>query len=269
MQARTSRSYALVALTALAVALPLELAPTAAYAAPPVAGARGKKVRISADTELFGWANVNPFEDPGDPKVNNTNIVGFGLNRYPLPDSFDPLTNVGISRPIVNLGVGYVFAGDRAIVGAKFGFTVDGVPDNDDDDQVETSTVGAGGLLAPYFRWVFLPGKFARPYVDARFGMAGTSGKQKQVFDMGPIREQRNTADVLGPVVGIGGGVHLFPTEYFSVDLGLQYELRVPHARSSQVIEDDMGNSVETSADWRQVAVINGLGVLLGVSVWL
>jgi hypothetical protein len=252
----------------LGTALAIGLAPLEADAAPPIHGGKGKRFRLSVDTELFGWANFNPDEaDPSDPEDPNTNVIGFGVNRWSLVDTPGEVGGVYFARPLANIGLGYVFAQERAIVGGRFGFAIESIPDNGEDDMSQDSLLGASGMFAPYFRWVFLPGTWARPYVEGRLGMIGASARSVNRPDAGG--QITNTVDILGPVFGVGGGVHLFPTEYFSIDLGLNYDLRAPHVKSLSRIENDMGDTLEDREGWDRAAIINGIGVLVGFSVWL
>jgi len=263
-----SRLPKLLSTLLLGSSLALALAPHEANAAPPIHGGKDKRFRLSVDSEVFGWANFNPDEDnPDDPAEPNTNIVGFGVNRWSLIDSPTDVATLAVARPLLNVGLGYVFAKERAIVGGRIGFAVETIPDDGEDDMSQDSLTGASGMLVPYFRWVFRPGTWARPYVEGRLGMAGTSARSVNRPDAGG--QITNTVDVLTPVFGVGGGVHLFPTEYFSIDLGLNYDLRAPHQKSLSRIENDQGDTVEDREDWDRQSVINGLGVLLGFSVWL
>jgi opacity protein-like surface antigen len=262
------RSTKLLSALFLGTALALAFAPLEADAAPPIAGGKGKRFRLSVDTEFFGWTHFNPDEnDPGDPEEPNTNVIGFGVNRWSLIDTPGDAGGIYVGRPLANIGLGYVFAQERAIVGGRFGFAMENIPDNGEDDMSQDSITGASGMLAPYFRWVFLPGTWARPYVEGRLGMVGTSGRSVNRPDAGG--QITNTVDVLGPVFGVGGGVHLFPTEYFSVDIGLNYDLRAPHVKSLSRIENEMGDTLEDREGWRRTSIINGLGILVGISVWL
>ena len=72
----------------------------------------------------------------------------------------------------------------------------------------------------------------------------------------------RVTNGFMYPIVGAGAGVHLFPREWFSVDLGLNVDYAAPFART-RASEDPPGDS-----DWNQLGNVVNFGVALGVSAW-
>jgi hypothetical protein len=117
-----------------------------------------------------------------------------------------------------------------------------------------------GGRLVPYFQWMFLPGSWVRPYVEVRLGFGGSSRSFRDEMDPD---EQRFTQHFIYPLVGVGGGVHLFPVDYFSVDLGLNFDYVAPHGRTT--LRDPPPGFDD---NWDKLGDLINFGVLLGVSVW-
>lgn len=220
----------------------------AAHAGPPVQGAAGKRFRFHGDTEFFGFSHFDP-----DGAADGVNAVGFGVGR---PSNLD---NGGFTQtPIYGLGFGYVFAQDRAIVGGKVSLVVNSRFDDDGADNDVTTTT-TGGYVVPYFQWMFMPGNWARPYVEVRFGFGG--GATRTNVD-GPGGNVETTTHTISPVVGVGGGGHLFIIDAFSIDLGLNVDYFAPHAR---VTGDGVPDDAE---DWDEVGDLVAIGVLLGFSAW-
>ncbi|RMH00072.1 MAG: hypothetical protein D6705_01185 [Deltaproteobacteria bacterium] len=247
-------------------------APVLAHAAPsPSASAsakvgggsgafRGKipRIRIHADTDFFGWTHVDD-EGPGpdDPDVN---VVGFGFGRPTLTDSGlcggACLLSV---RPIWGLGLGVVLLSGQIVVGTRFSFTVDGIYDDDDNDDDATHLVA--GQFVPYFRWIFLPGKRVRPYVELRFGLGGGTMVQNEP---GNVPDTKITTNIVYPTVGAGGGAHIFLVDALSVDVGLNVDYAAPHGRTLVDPDPPGGNDEE----YDPIANVVNLGILLGLSVW-
>jgi hypothetical protein len=201
---------------------------------------RGHRVRLHADTEAFGFTHVSRGGAPG-----NTNIVGFGLGRPPFLDG-------GFVRPVWGLGLAYVFAGQRAVLGARFAFAVDGVFRTDD----VASTTSVAGNFVPYFRWVFLHGRRFRPYVTVRFGLGGGTLIE-------PLDESSNfQVSSFWPTAGAGTGLHAFVTDELSLDLGLDFDYAAPHAITKSETE------FMTAVGGLQSANVFSLGLLVGFSVW-
>jgi hypothetical protein len=201
----------------------------------------GKRVRLHADSEAFGFTHVARDAAPG-----NSNSVGFGIGRPMLLDT-------GFVRPVWGIGLAYAFPGRRALLGARFAFAVDGSFRSDNADSITS----VAGNLVPYFRWVFRPaGKF-RPYIDGRFGLGGGTLIEKagdgSTFEVSSI----------WPTVGVGAGVHTFVVDTFSFDCGLGFDYAAPHARTRTKSE---GTTVR--GGFIQSSSVFSLGVLAGFSVW-
>lgn len=230
----------------LGIALPL-LAGLLVFGASQTAeAAKPKRFRLGVDTEFIGFTHFNP--DGGD-REDNVNTFGFGVARLTPADQATPV-------PILGLSFGYVFLQDRAIVGAKaaFGVTANSQP------ETEGGTTAVGGQLVPYFRWVFLPGKVVRPYIEGHVGVGG--GAVTTEFEIAD-ELVTSTGHVIYPVVGAGGGVHLFVTDAVSIDVGGGFDYFPPHTRrtSSETVPDD-------EQDWSKAGDTISFGVLAGISAW-
>ncbi len=251
-------------------ALAVAAAPQRSHAAPSPSAKAGAKVagggfkgkvpriRIHADTDFFGWTNIDD-EGPGpdDPDIN---VVGFGFGRPTLTDSGLCTAACLLSvRPVWGLGIGVVLYKGQIVVGSRFSFTVDGIYDDDDNDDDTVNLVA--GQFVPYFRWVFRPQRRVRPYVEARFGLGGGTVVANEP---GNVPDTKATTNVIYPTVGVGGGVHLFIVDALSVDAGLNFDYAAPHQRTLLDPEPPGGND----EGYEPVANVYNLGVLLGLSIW-
>lgn len=205
-----------------------------------VDGAEDSHLRVHVDSEALGGAwsrNAN-----GDDSLT----FGAGLARPSLLDH-----SAVFSRPLFGFGLGWVFARDRAVLGAKMGLSVDGY---DLDSSRRATSVGA--RFVPYFHWMFLPGRAVRPYAEGRIGLGGGA------ISTDPGAGGRRTDRLIYPIVGAGAGVHIFPRNYFSVDLGFNVDYARPYAST---VYRDAGTP---DTDWRKSADVLNFGVLLGLSTW-
>lgn len=191
-----------------------------------------KRFRFHGDVDVLSFTHFNPDGDG-----RNVNTIGFGFGRVNGVDAT-------IAIPTWSLGFGYVFLGGNAVVGAKFAFNLSSTGDEDDDGMgpVDSRVTIVGGQLIPYFRYIFLPGKRARPYMEGRFGVGGTTFSS--VVETDP--EQRFTSNTVYPAVGLGGGAHIFIIDAFSVDVGVNFDYLAPHTKSKtefggMTMEEDYG----------------------------
>jgi hypothetical protein len=250
-----------ISLFAASLALVALLAPGEAAAAPSAKGAKGKPWRLHFETELFGVTHFDA--DGGMMGVDDEwTAVGFGVGRPSLIDGGGVIGG-GLpfvfyyTRPVFSFGVGYGFSRERAFVGAKVALTVDAV-DVQEDDRL----VAVGGRLIPYFQWMFLPDSWVRPYVEVRVGFGGTAvtvDTPVMGFD-----DRKTTGHVIYPQVGFGGGVHLFPTDYFSVDLGLNFDYLAPHGRTTY--RDP--TPADEDSEFDKTGDLINFGILTGASVF-
>lgn len=218
-----------------------------ADAAPKAKGAYGKRFRLHIDTDFFGFTHLNRDGDNGSDDADRDNNIGFGIGRLTLSDS--TLNSLGI-------GFGYAFLDSRAIVGARFSLVVDGSNLGEDNKGTNFRS-----QFAPYFQWMFLPGRWVRPYVEGRIGIGG--GVTTTVEQDGMAVETRRVDNSMYPFGGVGGGVHLFPVDYFSVDLGLNLTMAGVYGKSKVTI----GDTTEKE-DWDNQAFIFNLAAMAGVSTW-
>ena len=203
-----------------------------------------RRFRLSIESEMLGGAWFDP-EGAGNSSVS----LGFGLARPSLLDG----SGTVVMQPLIALGLGYVFAENRAVVGAKLGFSVDAY---DLDEGSNDNLVTFGGRLVPYFQWIFLPDRKIRPYFEARAGFGGsTRSSRDRNGDVGRV-----TRSFIYPVVGGGLGLHMFPRDYFSVDLGLNVDYAPPFSQTTR--------SEGPDDDWDKEGDLVNYGLMLGVSTW-
>jgi hypothetical protein len=221
------------------------------------AGSRSKRFRFHGQTDVFGFTHFNP-DGSGAPDINT---VGFGFGRLRAIDRnlFNPagggILLIGTAAPSWGLGFGFLLLDSQLEIGARFSFAVDGTFWEDSDDRLTV----VGGQLVPYVRGIFLPQSQFRPYVEGRFGLGGAAVNFEDESS-GTITR----GNTVYPVVGIGGGVHMFILESFSFDLGLNFDYFAPHSRSE--IDPDVGPTVEE--DYEKDGDAISLGIMAGFSVW-
>jgi hypothetical protein len=239
---------------ATTIAFALSYAAFDAEAAKPRArGADNKPFRLHFDTDAFGFTHYNRDNCNGcthDQDVDNS--VGFGIGRLTLADS--TLNSMGI-------GFGYGFLNSRAFLGARFSLVVDGSNLGEDN-----KTTNFRAQFQPYFQWMFLPGSWVRPYVEARIGIGG--GVIEEVFFEDTGAETRVKRNTVYPFGGVGGGVHLFPVDYFSVDLGLNLTMAGDYAKERRVERGPGGGEVVFDGDLDNQAFVFNLAAMVGVSTY-
>jgi hypothetical protein len=216
-------------------------------ARPRVKGADGRPWRLHFDTELLGFQHIDYDGDNGSNDADTDNNLGFGIGRLTLGDA--QLNSMGI-------GFGYAFLDTRAIVGARFSLVVDGTNLGEDAKSTYFRS-----QFAPYFQWMFLPDSWVRPYVEARIGIGG--GVSTATDDPGGPGEVRHVRNTLAPFGGVGGGVHLFPVDYFSIDLGLNINLAGAYTKGK-----DESDAATVKTDWNYQLFSFNLGAMVGVSTW-
>ncbi|MGH1348182.1 MAG: hypothetical protein ACRBN8_41895 [Nannocystales bacterium] len=240
----TLRALALPALAAAAVAF----ASSGASAAEPTN--TGKRFRFHGELDVLSFSHFNPDGDG-----ENTNRLGFGFGR---PTGADRL----LVPPVWSLGFGYVFLGGNAIVGGRFAFNLDTEGDEDDGGPggpVPSRTTAVSGQLVPYFRYLFLPGKRARPFIEGRFGFGGSAGSTRIETDP----EQLYSFSEIHPIVGVGGGAHIFLIDAFSIDLALTFDYAAPHTKGRSEVGD-----VIIEEDYSKDGDFINLAAQAGFSVW-
>ena len=166
-----------------------------------------------------------------------------------------------LAPPSWSLGFGYVFLDGNAIVGGRFAFNLQSSGDDDESagETVSARSTGVSGELVPYFRYLFMPGKRVRPFLEGRFGFGGSASSRR--VDSDP--ELRSSASEIHPLVGIGGGAHVFLLDAFSIDLALTFDYAAPHTKSRTEAGD-----ISMEEDYSKAGDFINLAAQAGFSVW-
>ena len=228
-------SRALLAAVILALPTPAR-ANDASEVANGVASTR-VRFRLHVDTEPLGYTHVAREAAPG-----RSSIVGFGVGR---PRALDH----AFVRPVWGLGLGFLFPGERALLGARVAFAVDGAPNE--------SINGITGHVVPYYGWMFRAGRVARPYVEGRLGFGG--GRLGESLPAGG----RFSVSSVWPTVGAGAGAHFFPFDLLSIDLGVHFDYAAPYVRTTTRFD----GATATGSFTRSSNVFH-VAVATGFSVW-
>lgn len=226
----------------------LVLASTEASAAEPTNS--GKRFRFHGELDVLSFSHFNP-----DGNGENTNTIGFGFGKTTGIDSY-------LFVPSWSLGFGYVILDERAVVGGRFVFDLTSTSDEEDDgagDFVDSRATVVSGQLVPYFRYIFMPGKRARPFLEGRFGLGGSAISTTTTTDP----ETRSSTSVIYPIVGFGGGAHIFIVDAFSIDLAATFDYAAPHAKSRFEAGD-----MSTEEDYDKVGDFINIAAQVGFSVW-
>jgi hypothetical protein len=221
------------------------LASTDASAAEPTN--TGKRFRFHGELDLLSFTHFNPDGD-GD----NFNTIGFGFGKTTGIDSY-------LFVPSWALGFGYVILDERAVVGGRFVFDLTSTSDDDDDGFDDARATVVSGQLVPYFRYIFMPGKRARPFLEGRFGLGGSA-----VSTTDNDSNDRDSLSVIYPIVGFGGGAHIFIVDAFSLDLAATFDYAAPHAKTRN---ETAGVTVEDD-DYDKVGDFINVAAQVGFSVW-
>jgi hypothetical protein len=222
--------------------------------AAPVAGADGKRFRLHGEFDVLSFYHYNP-DGPGP----NYNGGGFGIGRTNLIDAGGAVGGAILHpRPVWSLGFGFLFADYRALLGFKVAFAVDGFGDDDHNDASDPAVTLVSGQLVPYFRWMFLPGKRFRPFIDVHVGFGGGAFVTDNSFT-----DAHSTTSQIWPNVGTGGGVHIFVIDAFSVDLGLMFDYFAPFSAT-----DIRGPGPDQNEDFQKQGDLLDVSAQAGMSVW-
>jgi len=237
-------------LATLVAAATLVLIPDTATAAPAPTGLspKGKRFRFNLGTDVFSLVHFNP-DGGGD---DSRNRLGFGIGRRTELD----WPTGGIGGGVTSLGFGYIFPKVPIVLGAQFAFAIDGVDVSDDGGTT------VEGRLVPYFNYMFnASGRFT-PFVGLHFGLGG--GLYTIEDDIDPIGPVRATTNVIYPVVGPQGGVHIFIVDAVSVDALMNLDYMAPHGRT--VIDSD---DVDSDRDYDKLGdLLNVAFISVGISAW-
>lgn len=234
--------------TTIACSLSFAAFASEAEARPRAKGADGRPWRLHIDTDALGFTHYNRDGDAGgNDDADRDNNLGFGVGRLSLVDG-----NINA----LGIGFGYGFLDTRAILGVRFSLVVDGSNLGEDAKGTDFRA-----NFQPYFQWMFLPDSWVRPYVEARVGIGGGVDSDT-VFDGSGV-ETRTVNNLLLAHGGVGGGVHLFPVDYFSVDLGLNLTMAGVYGKTKTTIDD-----TTTDGDWDNQAFVFNLAAMVGMSTW-
>ena len=221
--------------------------------AAPVAGADGKRFRLHGEVDVLSFYHWNP--DGDGPSFNGG---GFGIGRSSLIDA-GGITGAQLHpRPVWSLGFGFLFADYRALLGFKVAFAIDGFGDDDADDTGDPSVTLMSGQLVPYFRWMFLPGKRFRPFLDLHAGFGGGA-----IITNNTATDTRVMTSIIWPNAGAGGGVNIFIIDAFSLDLGLMFDYFAPFSAV-----DTETPAMDTDDDLEKAGDLIDLSAQAGLSVW-
>jgi hypothetical protein len=143
----------------------------------------------------------------------------------------------------------------RLEIGGRFSINVSKEFVRRIDDEITV----VSGFFTPYLRWVFLPHSQFRPYIEGTFGVGGSSTS----LDEGLTRTEI-AGNTVYPILGGGGGVHMFIIDSFSFDLGIHFSYLLPHTRSK--VAPDMGRTTQT--DYEMNGELVDIGIMAGFSAW-
>lgn len=209
----------------------------------------GKRFRFHGELDFLSFSHFNPDGDG-----SNSNTIGFGFGKTTGADSL-------LAVPSWSLGFGYVFLDGRAVAGGRFVFDLTSTSTESDEfgQSVDWRRTSVSGQLVPYFRYLFLPGKRVRPFVEGRFGFGGSA--TTDTFDTNP--ESRDRTNSIYPIVGFGGGAHIFIVDAFSVDLAATFDYAAPHTKYRTKVGD-----MTTEEDYEKSGDVINLAAQVGFSVW-
>ncbi len=205
--------------------------------------------RLHIDTSVLSWRRHMPWREdmmgPTPSAVDTVEFIG-GVPALGVP---------GLG-PTGNFGIGYAYGvTDRIIVGARLGLGLQHLSTTAPDRQA-TGTFGY--WLTPYFEFIGRPGHDVRPFVSVRVGFGGSVAASKN----GDVTTRTST---IGPMFGVGLGLHAFLTERVSLDPAVTFDYALVWGRGAV---KPMPAGMEAPR-WERSAMVPNLGVMLGLSVWL
>ncbi|MEM6995577.1 MAG: hypothetical protein AAF721_34015, partial [Myxococcota bacterium] len=167
----------------------------------------------------------------------------------------------GIGGGVASIGFGGVILGGHGVVGGLFAFAVDGL------DVADDGGTAIEGRFVPYFNYMFNPSGRITPFIGAHFGLGG--GAYTDLVDdpdpTAPGNQVRVTTNVIYPVVGAQGGVHIFLVDAISLDALVNFDYLAPFARTAV----DGGMDPVDDEDYDKAGdLINVAFVSVGISAW-
>jgi hypothetical protein len=180
----------------------------------PVAGTKAGLWTVSLDTSLFGFGTG-----------------GLNFKDNTIGDvSYDAVTG-GIGMGNAAIGAGYTVI-DGLVIGMRVRFGAQGMDEYRIDDTVFVWS------FIPYAEYIFLDGLW-RPFVTGELGFDGKASDDNWYW---------------GCTIGVGGGLHVFLFNNFSVDGRMMFDINFG---SGEIATND------AFRQWRF-----GITGLLGMSVW-
>lgn len=205
--------------------------------------------RLYLDARVLSWRRDTSWRDtmggPTPSSVDTIDLIG-GVPVFGVPGF----------GPTGNFGIGYAYGvTDRIIIGARLGLGLQHLSTSAPDRQ---ATGVFGYWLTPYFEFVGRPGRSVRPFVGVKVGLGGSVSASKN----GDVTTSTST---LGPIFGVGLGLHAFITERVSLDPALTFDYALVWGRGAV---KPMPAGAEAPR-WERSAMVPNVGVMLGLSVWL
>jgi hypothetical protein len=166
----------------------------------------------------------------------DTTLFGFGTGNINFKDAtiadaeFDAVTG-GIGMGNAAIGAGYTLI-DGLVLGIRVRFGAQGMDEYRIDDTVFVWS------FIPYVEYIFLDGLW-RPFVTGELGFDGKASDDNWYW---------------GCTIGVGGGVHAFIFNNFSVDGRMMFDINFG---SGEIATND------AFRQWRF-----GISGLVGMSVW-
>jgi len=235
----------------LLVATIFLVVPSLALAAtPPATGglsATNKRFRFHLGTDLFSLIHTNP--DGGDADDDSTQL-GFGFGRRTR------LEYPAVGAGVTSLGFSGVLLNGHINLGAMFAFTVDGA-----DVGGPNPSTFIEGRGVPFFNYMFNPAGRVTPFVGMHVGVGGGAAQSDANGPDEPRR--RRTFNVIYPVVGAQGGVHVFIVDAVSVDFMVNFDYLASHSRVREEGTESANDDFSKDADIINVAFVN-----VGISAW-
>ena len=264
----------LLAVPLLAALLTATLAGPAG-AADPESRVKGR-LRFHVDTDFLGWTHGREFNepDPNDPnptdgEIYKLNRVGFGFAR---PLAGDATTGVvgdvdsfilSTGNSMFGLGLGYGVH-KHIILGARMGMSFDHYSSpNENEGDAKASVNYFGTIFTPYLEVLPLTTGRVLPFFMFRTGFSASAVGYRE--SAGPFNSLSRTS-IIAPTVGIGGGIHGFITDNFSLDASLMFDYRWFFAKS---LSRDSETETTVETDWERAGWQSfTLGAVVGFSVW-
>lgn len=213
--------------------------------------------RLHIDTDVFAWRRTMPWRDEmdmdgdgaQDGAVDSINLIG-GV----------PVLGAAGLGPTGNFGIGYAYGvTERIIVGARLGLGFQHLS-TPEPDRAATGLFGY--WLTPYFEFVGRPGQRIRPFFGLRLGFGGSIAANKT----GDTTARTST---IGPLLGLGLGLHAFVTERVSLDPSINLDYALIWSRGTVKTEPPMGMNMMADTSFQRNAMAPNVSVMLGLSVWL